>query len=98
MQPFNPLFSEEEVEYLREALEEGEGRPVSGEELKALLDWAGHVRLDGFLLDSILNGESDVRRRVDGRFASKQPRLQPRLSDEFEDFSEPYEAEDDDTL
>ena len=29
MQPFNPLFSEDEVEYLREALEAGEGRPAT---------------------------------------------------------------------
>lgn len=93
MQPFNPLFSDDEVEDLREALEAGEGRPVTGVELKALLDWAGHVRLDAFLLDSILNGETDVRRREDGRFISKQPRQDPLL---FEETERPVDEDDDD--
>jgi hypothetical protein len=84
MEPTNPLFSTFEIEMLRDALNAGEGRPVSEAEVKALLDWAGHVRLDAFLLDAVLDGDSDIYRRPDGRFASKLP-LQQRLFGDADD-------------
>ena len=58
----NGILSEDEVERLLAALEAGEGREVSEEELQDFVTWAGKVRLNLVMLDEVLAGHFGARR------------------------------------
>ena len=75
----NGILSDDEVERLLTALEAGEGREVSQEELQAFVTWAGKVRLNVVMLDEVLAGHF-VAKCVDGKFGFK-PRV--ALQDEL---------------
>ena len=57
------VFTPDEIARLAEALETGEGREVSPEEVDAFLNWASRARLDSFLVDEALGGSFDACRQ-----------------------------------